>query len=92
MEEKKFNVYFNDEVNCPVVVFSADTLKECKDWIKDELKCKTPVNDEYPCTDDVMYSSRTFYYEVYEGDIIVEVDGEPVFNNCCYYSNYYYTD
>ena len=92
MEEKKFNVYFNDEVNCPAVVFSADTLKECKDWIKDELKGKTPVNDEYPCTDDVMYSSRTFYYEVYEGDIIVEVDGEHVFNDCCYYSNYYYTD
>ena len=92
MEEKIFNVYFNDGVNCPIIVFEADTLEECKDWIKEQLKGKTPVNDEYPCTDDVMYSSRTFGYEVYKGSMIVEEDGEPVFNNCCYSSDFYYTD
>lgn len=92
MEEKKFNVYFNDDVNCPAVVFSADTLKECKDWIKEQLKGMTPVDEEHQCTDDVMYSSSTFYYDVYEGGIIVEVDGEAEFNDCMYYSGYYYTD
>lgn len=92
MKENKFNVYFNDEVNEPVVVFSADTLKECKDWIKEQLKWKTPVNDEYPCTDDIMRSSRTFVYEVYKGGMIVEDDGEAEFNECLYYSDYYYTD
>lgn len=92
MKEKKFNVYFNDEVNEPVVVFSADTLKECKGWIKEQLKGKTPINDEYPCTDDVMRSSRTFVYEVYKGGMIVEDDGEAEFNECLYYSDYHYTD
>ena len=93
MEEKIFNVYFNDGVNCPIIVFEADALEACQDWIKEQLKGKTPVNDEYPCTDDVMCSSRTFGYEVYKGGMIVETeDGEPVFNNCCYSSDFYYTD
>ena len=93
MEEKIFNVYFNDGVNCPIIVFEADVLEACKDWIKEQLKGKTPVNDEYPCTDDVMSSSRTFGYEVYKGGMIVETeDGKPVFNNCCYSSDFYYTD
>ena len=92
MEENKFNVYFNDDVNLPIIVFESDSLEECKDWIKEQLKGKTPVDDEYPCTDDVMCSSRTFGYEVYKGSMIVEEDGEPVFNNCCYSSDFYYTD
>ena len=93
MEEKIFNVYFNDGVNCPIIVFEADTLEECKDWIKEQLKGKTPVNDEYPCTDDVMYSSRTFGYEVYKSEmIVVTEDGEVDFNDACYMSGYYYTD
>lgn len=89
---KKHVVYFNDGVNEPVVVFSADTLKECKDWIKEQLKGKTPVNYEYPCTDDVIYSSRTFVYEVYKGGMIVEEDGEAKLNECLYYSDYHHTD
>ena len=56
MKENKFKVYYNDDVNCSSVVFEADTLAECKDWIAEEVKGKTPVNDEYPCTEDVMCS------------------------------------
>ena len=93
MEEKKFNVYFNDDVNLPIIVFEADSLEECKDWIKEQLKGKTPVNEEYPCTDDVMRYSRTFCYEVYKGGmIVVTEDGEVDFNDACYISGYYYTD
>lgn len=92
MKEKRFKVYYNDDVNCPAIVFEADTLAECKDWIEEDLKGKTPVNDEYPCTDDVMYSSKTFCYEVYDGEMIVEDDGEAAFNDCCYSSDYYYRD
>lgn len=66
MEKKKYIVYKNDEVNEVADVFSADTLEECKDWINEQLEGMTPVNEEYPCTDDVMRSSKTFYYEVYD--------------------------
>ena len=92
MEKKKYVVYYNDEVNEPADVFSADTLEECKHWIDLQLEVKTPVDDEHPCTDDVMYSSHTFYYEVYEGDMIVETNGVAEYNDLCYASDYYYRD
>ena len=31
MEKKKYLVYLNDEVTEPIVVFSADTIAECKE-------------------------------------------------------------
>ena len=48
--------------------------------------------DKYHCTEDVMRSSRTFSYEVYEGEMIVEEDGEAIYKDFCYTSDYYYTD
>ena len=92
MEKKKYLVYLNDEVTEPIVVFSADTVAECKDWIEKQLEGMTPVNEEYPCTDDVMRSSKTFQYEVYEGEMITEIDGVAVYSDLCYSSDYYYKD
>ena len=92
MEKKKYIVYYNDEVNEPADVFSADTLEECKQWIDAQFEGMIPVDEEHPCSDDVMYSSHTFYYEVYEGDMIEEVNGVAVYNDLCYSSDYYYTD
>ena len=92
MKENKFKVYYNDDVNCSPIVFEADTLAECKDWIAKQLEGKTPVNDEYPCTEDVMRSAKTFSYEVYEGEMIVEEDGDAIFKDFCYTSDYYYTN
>ena len=92
MKETKFKVYFNDGVNCPAIVFEAGTVTEYEDWIEEELKGKTPVNDEFPCTEDVMRSASTFCYEVYDGEMIVEKDGEAMFNDCCYSSDFYYTN
>ena len=54
MEKKKYLVYLNDEVIEPIVVFSADTVSECKEWIAKQLEGLTPVDDEHPCTDDIM--------------------------------------
>ena len=92
IEKKKYLVYLNDEVNFPIVVFSADKIAECKDWIEKQLEGLTPVDDEHPCTDDIMYSSHTFYYEVYEGDMIVETNGVAEYNDLCYAIDYYYRD
>ena len=92
MKETKFNVYYNDGVNSPAIVFEAGTVTEYEDWIAEQLKGKTPVNDEFPCTEDVMRSASTFCYEVYDGEMIVEKDGEAMFNDCCYSSDFYYTN
>ena len=92
MEKKKYIVYYNDEVNDPAEVFTADTLTECEDWIEDHVEGLTPVNGEYPCTDDVFRSSKVFSYEVYEGEMITEVNGQAVYNDWCYSSDYYYRD
>lgn len=92
IEKKKYLVYLNDEVTEPIVVFSADTIAECKDWIEKQLEGLTPVDDEHPCSEDVMNSSHTFYYEVYEGDMIVETNRVAEYNDLCYASDYYYRD
>ena len=94
MEKKKFVVYYNDEVNEVSEVFSADTLEECKHWIDLQLECMIPVDEEHPCTDDVMYSAKTFYYEVYDKPI-VEYNGSEnasdwVYNDAVYSTSYYY--
>ena len=96
MEKKKYLIYLNDEVTEPIVVFSADTVSECKEWIAKQLEGLTPVDDEHPCTDNVMYSSKTFYYEVYDKPI-VETNGSEyasdwVYNEAVYTTDYYYTD
>lgn len=96
MEKKKYIVYYNDEVNEVADVFSADTLEECKQWIDAQLEGMTPVDEEHPCTDDVMYSSHTFYYEVYDKPI-VETNGSEyasdwVYNEAVYTTDYYYRD
>ena len=90
MEKKKFIVYKDDEVNEPVDVFSADTIAECKEWINNELEGMTPVAELYD--DRVVNSAKTFYYEVYEGEMITEIDGVAVYGDLCYSSDYYYKD
>ena len=56
MEKKKYIVYYNDEVNEPADVFSADTLEECKQWIDAQLEGMTPVGEEHYCT--AMFSGQ----------------------------------
>lgn len=91
-QQKKYVVYYNDEVNEMADVFSADTLEECQAWIDEDLRGRIPVDEEHPCTDDVMYSSRTFYYDVYDRPIVEVVDDEDVFNEPVYSTDYYYAD
>lgn len=91
---KKYKVYYNDEVNEIAEVFSADTLEECKEWINKELEGMTPVDEEHPCTDDVMYSSKTFFYEVYDSPIVEnngsEYESDWTYNEAVYTTDYYY--
>ena len=90
MEKKKYIVYKNDEVNEPADVFSADTIAECEEWIAEQVEGLTPVTEQYD--ERVVNTSKTFYYEVYEGEMITEIDGVAVYSDLCYSSDYYYTD
>lgn len=92
MMNTKYTVYYNDEVNEIADVFSADTLEVCTDWINKQLTCMTPVNEDYPCSEDVMCSSKTFFYEVYDRPIVETVDDEDIFNESIYSTDYYYAD
>lgn len=90
MEKKKYIVYYNEEVNEIADVFSADTLEECKEWINEQLKGKTPVNEQYD--ENVVNTSKTFIYEVYDRPIIEIVNDEEIFNEAVYETSHYYTD
>ena len=95
MKEKKFVVYYDDQVNEAVCMFSADTLEECITWINENLEGMTPLDDEHPCSEYPESTSRLFCYDVYEGGMIAETeeeDGEAELQNPCYTSGYYYAD
>lgn len=96
MDKKKYIVYYNDEVNEVAEVFSAETLDDCKDWINMQLEGMIPVNDEYSCTDDVMFSSKTFFFAVYDRPIVEtngsEYESDWIYNEAVYTSDYYYID
>ena len=96
MDKKKYTVYYNDEVNEVAEVFSAETLDDCKDWIKEQLEGMIPVNEEYSCTDDVMFSSKTFFYAVFDRSIVdtngTENESDWINNDAAYTSDYYYVD
>lgn len=91
-QQKKYVVYCNDEVNEMADVFRADTLEECQAWIDEDLRGRTPVDGDHPCTDDVFYSSSVFYYEVYDRPIVEVVGDEDIFNEPVYSTDYYYAD
>lgn len=90
MEKKKYIVYYNDDVNEPVDMFSADTIAECKEWINEQIEGFTPVTEQYD--ERVVNTSKTFQYEVYEGEMITEINGVAVYSDLCYSSDYYCKD
>ncbi|MGM9704740.1 MAG: hypothetical protein ACI3YB_01955 [Prevotella sp.] len=91
-QQKKYVVYYNDEVNETADVFSADTLEECRAWVDEDLRGRTPIDEEHPCTDDVMYTASTFRYDVYDRPIVEVVDDEEILNEPVYSTDYYYAD
>lgn len=90
--EKNYKVYYNDEVNEIAEVFAANTLDECKQWISEDLVNKTPVDEEHNCTDNILYSAKTFYYEVYDRPVVEVIDDENIFNEAVYTTGYYYAE
>lgn len=51
------------------------------------------VDADHQCTEDVMASSKTALYEVYDGEpITLDEDGEPNLANPVFESDCFYTD
>ena len=87
------NIYFNDGVNQSTCAHTCDTLEEAKVWVSEQLKGHTLVDDDRKCTEDVMTSSKTAQYQVYDGELItLGEDGEPTFASIIYESDYFYTE
>ena len=86
------NIYFNDEVQSSVCVHTCSTFEEAKSWISKQLKGYTMVDTDHACTEDVMTSSKTALYQIFNGEpITFDEDGEPNLAEPIYESDYYYT-
>ena len=86
-------IYYDDGVNPWVLMHTCDTLEEAKEWISQELKGRTMVDDDHQCTEDVLTSSETALYEVIDGEpIILNEYGEPDFAKPIYGSDLFYTE
>ena len=84
-------IYYNDGVNY-VCVHKCSTLKEAKEWISHELKGCKMIDDDHKCTEDVMASSKTALYEVYDGEpIFIKEHCEYSFAELIYESAHFYT-
>ena len=94
MENKKFVVYYVDDVNLPADVYSADTLAMCIQYVDLQLLGCMRVDDEHPCSDSVFYSSKTYRYEIYDGCPIdtngSEYASDWVYKEPLFVSDYYY--
>ena len=86
------NIYFNDGVQPAFFVHACRTFEEAKKWIREQLKDYIVVDDNHKCTEDVMGTSKTALYEVFNGEpITIGEDGEPSLAEPIYESDYFYT-
>ena len=84
------NIYYNDGDQPSNCVRTCRTIEEAKEWISEQLKGYTMVDDNHPCTDDVIASSKTAEYMVFDCEPFVA--GAPFFGQLIYVSDYIYTD
>ena len=84
------NIYYNDGVQPSTCVRTCRTLEVAKKWISEQLKGYTMVDDNHPCSDDVIASSKTAEYMVFDCEPFVA--GAPFFGQLIYVSDYFYTD
>ena len=87
------NIYFDDGVEQSTFVHACSTIEEAKKWICEQLKDYIVVDDNHKCTEDVMGTSKTALYEVYNGEpYTIGEDGEPNLAEPIYVSDYFYTE
>ena len=85
-----FNIYFNDGVNEPSVIKQADSIGMAVEYANLIASEHTFVDDEHPCSDDVLNSSKVATLAVYDRDIITTEDGESKLAEPLYTTPYFY--
>ena len=87
------NIYYNDGVQPTTCVSRCRTIEEAKSWVNKQLKGYTMVDDNHPCSVDVIASSKTAEYLVFDGELFaIGEDGEPCIAKPIYETGYFYTE
>ena len=84
-----YKIYYNDNVNEPVLLGGASSLDEARKRADKEASGYDKVADGDNV--DVFGSASTARIEVYEGDMATIVDDEPQMNDAVYSTSYFYT-
>lgn len=84
-----YKIYYNDNVNDPVLLGCASSLDEARKMADKEASGYEKVADGDNV--DVFGSASTARMEVYDGDIVTIVDDEPKINDAVYSTRYFYT-
>lgn len=86
------NIYFDDGVQPSTCVHTCSTLAEAKKLVSEQLQGITMVDADHPCSGDVIASSRTAKYMVFDGEpITLDEDDIPHLTEPIYESDYFYT-
>lgn len=86
-------IYYADGVNPSTCQHTCSTLEEAKKWINEQTKGRTMIDSHAPCSDDVMGSSKTAFFAVYDGDPVnFDENGDEVFYEPIYASSYFYAN
>lgn len=86
-------IYYVDGVNPSTCQHTCSTLEEAKKWINEKLGGYTMVDPHASCSEDVMESSKTAFFAVYDGDpITLNEYGDEVFDEPIYASSYFYAN
>lgn len=86
----KYKVYYNDNVNEPVLLGGASSFNEAKKMADREAHGYDRVADGDNV--DVFSIASTARIEVYEGDIATIIDDEPQMNDAVYVTEYFYIE
>lgn len=87
-----YNIYFDDGVNEPSLIKQADSIGIAVEYAKTFASEHTLVDDDHPCSDDVLNSSKVASIEVYDGEIITMVEGEAKLAEPLYTTPYFYVE
>ena len=86
-------IYYAAGVNPSPCPPPCSTLEEAKKWINEQIGGYTMVDPYAPCSEDVMESSKTAFFAVYDGDpITFNENGDEVFHEPIYASSYFYAN
>lgn len=81
-------IFYDDGVQPSTCVHTCNTIKEAVDWIGRQLKGHELIDTDYQSAENVLTSSKTAQYQVYDGDpVVIGENGEPTLVESIYVLN-----